>query len=211
MIELLVTAINFPLTSKPDPEVKVTELPEPKFYIHFDSKTLDIRSVSARAEPVEGQTAIEVTKELGEALMMGTQSVANFQVMLLKNESHELVKKDVLRQALDRVDIVKVIYEVGDDNDAMIEITAYPEDDMVEIFYNGDMVKQGATKFYFTRFDDPSFLKCAFQLDVNTLNHMAAASETSAWPNPVKLKIKGVNDLSVYGIKGQNKASIRYA
>lgn len=208
MISNLIASQFLPLE---DPvEVEVKELAKPTFYVHFDKTTLQIKSVSGRQEPDEGNSSIAIDYDLGHEIMLGTKSVNTHEIILLRNETHEFVKKESLQKVMDRVDVVRTIYEVKDETDPQfVEMIVLPEEDVIEISYNGDLVQKGQTKFYFTRFNDPSFLKCTFLLDVNTLNQIALINQIDEWPNPIRLKIDNVSDLSVFGIKGQTKASIR--
>lgn len=210
MIDIAAQALISQLPALVDPiDVEVKELAKPTFFVHFDKATLQVRSVSTREEPEDGNAVASIEYDHGLALMTGEQSIVTHEIIMLRNETYEFVKKETMQKVMDRVDVVRTIYEIEDDKDPQfIEMLVLPEEDIVEISYNGDLVQKGQTKFYFTRFNDPSFLKCAFLLDVNTLNQIALVNQTE-WPNPIRLKIDNVSDLSVFGIKGQTKATIR--
>ena len=211
MIErLLMTDLDLPVGLVPEPIVEVTPLAKTTFYAHFDKNTLQIKSISSKAEPAEGDGIAALNDEVGEALILGTASIFSYEIIALRNGTFEMIKKDGMSKLLDRVDVVRVFYEVVEDEAYRpIEMTVIPEEDIIEIRYDGDLVQESEAKFYFTRFNDPSFLKCTLQLDVNTLHQIALVNQTSEWPNPIRLKIDNVSDLSVFGIKGQTKASIK--
>lgn len=192
-------------------EVVIAPMAAPTFYAHFDPTTLQVRSVSTKAEPAEGQAVAVISEEgVGEKLLQGLYSLFNYEIIMLRNETYELVKKESMQKTVDRVDVVRTIYEVKEEPAIQaVEMTVIEDEDVVEITYNGDLVQKGQTKFYFTRYNDPSFLKCTFLLDVNTLNQIALVNQITEWPNPIRLKVDNVSDLSVFGIKGQTKASIR--
>lgn len=70
--------------------------------------------------------------------------------------------------------------------------------------YNGDIIRsQGRIlRFYFTREDDPSHLKCVMRLDKETLDRVVKSNDLVMWPNPLTFKIPyGADDLSIYTIK----------
>jgi hypothetical protein len=70
--------------------------------------------------------------------------------------------------------------------------------------YNGDIIltKEKILRFYFTREDDPSHLKCVLKLDKNTLDNVLKINNLDKWPNPLTFKIPfGADDLSIYTIK----------
>jgi hypothetical protein len=70
--------------------------------------------------------------------------------------------------------------------------------------YNGDIIKsQGRIlRFYFTREDDPSHLKCVMRLDKETLDRVVKSNDLVMRPNPLTFKIPyGADDLSIYTIK----------
>jgi hypothetical protein len=70
--------------------------------------------------------------------------------------------------------------------------------------YNGDIVvsKGKILRFYFTREDDPSHLKCVLRLDADTLDRVVKSNNLDVWPNPLTFKIPfGADDLSIYTIK----------
>lgn len=67
--------------------------------------------------------------------------------------------------------------------------------------YNGDIIKKNSRllRFYFTREDDPSHLKCVLRLDKETLDRVVSANNLVMWPNPLTFKIPfGADDLSIY-------------
>lgn len=187
------------------------------YYVHFNKATMEIVSLSARAEPDEGNGAAKIVEDgIGEEYMLGLRSLtlSTHEIIKLRNETYEFVPKTMVQEVMDRVDVVRTIYEVQEEErdeevPLQIEMSIFPDEDIVEISYNGDLVQRGQTKFYFTRFNDPSFLKCTFHLDVNTLNQIALVNQITEWPNPIRLKVDNVSDLSVFGIVGQTKATIR--
>lgn len=70
--------------------------------------------------------------------------------------------------------------------------------------YNGDIIvsKGKILRFYFTREDDPSHLKCVLRLDKDTLDRVVKSNNLVMWPNPLTFKIPfGADDLSIYTIK----------
>lgn len=185
------------------------------FYVHYDSKTLDIKSVSTKE--ISGDVdvhVIEIDSALARRIMGGEESIVNYMIIGIKDGTFQLHKKtDALPQMANRVDVAVVIQQVQEtEKKTEINFCINKQSNIVEIHYHGERIKKldKPVKFYFTRKNDPSFLKCFFQLDVNILNEILTRNELSEWPNPIRLKVDNAKDLSIYEVKGQLSSSIKY-
>jgi hypothetical protein len=190
--------------------------PEPlpltaSFFVHYNEKSLKIQSLSTLSEPLPGNKVIGIDDEFALKFLNGQESLSMYSVVAFKDEKFELHKTISVAEVFSvRVDVVPVIYEIEEHPLPSVTIEVDEEENFVSVHYNGDEIKKLTTpiKIYFTRFDDPSFLKCAFSLDVNILNKILEKNSLTEWPNPIQLKLDNVRDLSVYGIKGQAPISL---
>lgn len=181
------------------------------FYIHFKLATLEISSISGNNIPKEEYFALPVDGALGLQLIQGEKNLGAYCVLAFANNTYELhEKKGITATVIDRIE-QGAVYEVTTKSRQSIHVVLNKNDDVVEVHYNADVVKEvGAlgTKIYFTKEDDISFLKCALSLDVNTLNSIKQDLKIDYWPNPILLKLDSINDISVFGLKYQPTISI---
>ena len=109
----------------------------------------------------------------------------------------DLAKKQRIEEAYADDDI-NVLFDVI--------LTVNKGDDTVEIAYDGDVVKkhEKLLRFFFTREDDPTYLKCVINLTNDGLNNIAKENGLDQWPNPVRVKIPyGVDDLSIFTVRSE--------
>lgn len=184
------------------------------FFVHFHAKTLVLKSISTREAALdEEHRVVEIDADVAKKIMGGEESIFNYGILALNDGKFEFRKKtDEVMQMANRVDVAVVIQEILP-SVVKSDINFYinKQSNIVEISYNGERLKQLSKpmKFYFTRKNDPSFLKCSLQLDVNILDEILVKNNLDTWPNPIRLKIDNVKDLSIYGIRGQLSASIK--
>jgi len=174
-----------------------------QFYIHFDIQTNQIRSISASNVLAENTLAIEVEYDLGMKFMLGEENPINWSI-IKQDDSYSLKKVDPTTVKLNRIDMGLGIYEVVKNPWDKVRLAVDKVENVVEIHYDGEAILKAThpVKMYFTREGDMSYLKCAFSLDVNILNQIKFDNNLTSWPNPVKLHLKDVDDLSVYAVFG---------
>lgn len=205
MIELI--AQPYP-PSDESPEV----IKSVSFFIHFDQQSLLIKSVSTNPTPDEGQKVVWIPGDLGLSFMSGDQNILQYAILAIADGTFEVHKKAEVAQIISsRIDVVNFTYEIVPDTRHTDVNFVIVDEDTLDVFYDGSQIQNlsRAAKFYFTRFDDLSYLKSTLSLDVNILNTLAALHESDSWPNPIRLKIKDTSDLSIYGLRGQITASIK--
>lgn len=184
------------------------------FFAHFHAKTFMLKAISTKEAAIdEEHRVVEIDSEVAKKIMGGEESIFNYGILALNDGKFEFRKKtDEVMQMANRVDVAVVIQEILPSTlRSDISFHIIKQSNIVEIHYNGERLKQLSKpmKFYFTRKNDPSFLKCSLQLDVNILDEILVKNNLDTWPNPIRLKIDNVKDLSIYGIRGQLSASIK--
>lgn len=180
------------------------------FFVHFEDRTLKITQISANADPREGENVILIGYEMGLKFILGQENPANWQIDF-GADRHYTIKPIERNTKTARIDIGLGIYECLPNQADDIQVVIDVENNCVEIHYDGDCIKQVTkpVKIYFTREGDMTYLKCAFSLDVNILDSIMIDNGLSGWPNPIRLKLDDVDDISVYAVKGQLSVSIK--
>lgn len=202
------------LLSPPSPPVlNITISPpvRPQFYAHVHVESKRIVGISpALHQGADGETiSIKIDYDLAERFLSGSENITRW-IARYRNDSYSIVREeDHLREKLRRIDTLS-IFEIVDSDvpypDVKVELT--PED--VLIHFNGETIVnwKNPVKLYFTGEGNPAYLKCAFTLDVNTLNEIQRVNELPEWPNPIRLSLADPEDTSVYTIKSNLKIAI---
>lgn len=182
---------------------------KPKFFAHFDTRTLEVVSINNTPE-CEGYGAIELQEEHALKLLSGKENLSRW-IVGIKDDKPELQKIDALENFyINRAELNPIIKldfkstEEYDDNMFDVVVRINRAAGTATFVYNGDIIKsQGRIlRFYFTREDDPSHLKCVMRLDKETLDRVVKSNDLVMWPNPLTFKIPyGADDLSIYTIK----------
>ena len=185
--------------------------PTPRqFYAHINKGKLQIVAISPVEIPfVENAEVIGIKVEwsVAEKFLMGIENPVKW-VAAYKDGEYSIQKASDIREKTARVDALP-IYEVKHEKlpypDIWIEIDKKRGN--VIINYDGSKIASWPTtaKLYLTREGDPSYLKCAFALDVNTLCKITEQNKLSEWPNPIVLPLEEIDDLSIYTIKSNLK------
>ena len=182
-----------------------------KFYVHFNTRDLKIQSISTKHVPDDGNLALEIDHELGMKFMTGELNPIKWAIGIDdKSEKKNYVLKKIEEIKLNRLDIDQPIYEVGKDGWADVNLVLDKKKDIVEVHYSGERIQNfiQPVRIYFTKDGDPAYLKCAFTLDVNILNIIKQQNDLPEWPNPIRLKIDDVGDISVFAMRGPLSVSI---
>jgi len=198
----------------PPQEEKIEDAPplQMKYYVHFNEKTLEIKAVTCLSTPSEGEAALEISEDLGLKFLRGTENVLRYTIIALKKDKFDLVlKSDKIKAISDRVDVVETIYEVDREwtKDPEVWFEILEDENIVLVYFDGEKFPGKVAKFYFTRYDDPSYLKFTFTLDVNILNKITYDNQLPEWPNPIPLKVDDATDISIYGIRNQPHAMVK--
>lgn len=125
---------------------------------------------------------------------------AKMQALLHRVQSPSFMPRDYWREH----GLVEQAESFTDDHyDSMFDVVIRINRDAgtATFVYNGDIIKKNGRllRFYFTREDDPSHLKCVLRLDKETLDRVVSANNLVMWPNPLTFKIPfGADDLSIY-------------
>ena len=183
----------------------------PTFYVHFNARDLRIQSISTKQQPDEDNLAIAIDYDLGLKFMTGELNPISWAIGLDdKATKKTYVLKKIEAVKLNRLDIDQPIYEVGEDGWADVNIVLNKRKNIVEIHYSGERIQNVVqpVRMYFTKNGDPAYLKCAFTLNVNILNIIKTENGLSEWPNPIKLKMDDVDDLSIFAMRGPLSVSI---
>lgn len=185
------------------------EIPKKNFYVHVDKTTLKIVGVSPHVG--EDTANVEIAEELAIKFLTGTENLTAWAV-IHENEKYEIVKKNIFNRFINsRVDVLALTqleFKTVDDPDVSIILDTVSN--KVLIYYNGLSIKQFVhpLNFYFTREDDPSYLRMTFALCEQTLSHLAYEMSLDKWPEEVKLAVEDADDISVYTIKSKLKISL---
>lgn len=190
--------------------VPLEEVDLPKFFAHIDANTGAIISVST-SPTREGNISVPISYELATKFIRGEENITKW-VGVPRDDWYVIIRvAETMREKLDRVKELS-IFELTDPNtphpDVRVEIGAVP--DIVLVHYNGEKITtwQHSVKLYFTAEGDPSQLKCAMMLDVNTLNEIQKQSGLPEWPNPIELALPAATDISVYSTKSDLRMAI---
>lgn len=197
-------------------ELDIPQPVRPQFYAHINKETQSIVAIAPTALDELANSdviSIPIEYELAEKFLTGKENVVRW-MALPKDDKYTLISEvEFQREKSARVDEIQafeltqppekvpypdVIVEVGDPS-------------VVLIHYNGETVQRWAkpAKLFFTAEGDPGHLKCAFTIDVNTLNEILRENELSEWPNPIALNLQNADDISVYSIRSGIKMAIK--
>lgn len=199
-----------------DPTINITPVKsesqpaQRQFYAHINKGKLQIVAIS----PVELSGAsneevisIKIDFSVAEKFLTGAENPVRW-VAAYKDGEYSIQRASDIKEKTPRVEVMP-IYEVTQEKlpypDIWIEVDRKRGN--VLINYNGATIQNwpSPAKLYLTREGDPSYLKCAFALDVNTLYKITEQNELSEWPNPIVLPLEEVDDLSVYAMKSNLK------
>lgn len=194
--------------------ITVPKQVNPQFYAHINVKTQQIVGISPVALSEEANDeviSIKIEYHVAEKFLSGVENITRW-IARYRNDTCIIVREeDFLREKLKRIDTLSIFEIVDADTpypDVKIEVGA--EEDVVLIYYNGETIKnwQRPAKLYFTAENNPSYLKCAFSLDVNIVDEIQRVNNLPEWPNPIALPLPNADDLSVYTIKSNLKLAI---
>lgn len=196
-----------------DMVIELPRIPSPQeidFFVHFDKKTLAIKSVSAsNAVEDEDEEVLLIDNALALKFMEGTESAHSWNIIHVDGHYELQPKVKEFESVGNRVDVASSLLNVSVDRFypstfADVQIHVDKKKNLVEIWYDGQKIQDYGrpVKLYFTKDGDPSYLKCAFTLDVNILNTILKDNDLKKWPNPIKLRLDDVDDLAIYTVKG---------
>jgi hypothetical protein len=180
-----------------------------KFYVHYNIETLAITSVSATHIPEEGQAVLNVDEEFGNKVMLGTENILNYEIFADAGKI-ELRKKNI--KPPERLFVPFYAVKKLKDDDCEVTFSIDKKNNVVKVEYDVDSIKvqRNSAKFYITRFDDPAVLKVALHLEVNSLNKLFLEKlGLKEWPNPIRIQVDDASDISIFGIRGQIKATLK--
>ncbi len=191
-------------------KVSVEETSLPKFFAHVNTNTGVIVSVSTN-KTHEGTIPVPIPYEQALQFIKGEENITKW-VGVPRDDWYVIIRvAEAIREKLERVKEL-AIFEITDPNtpypEVRIEIGAVP--DTVLVHFNGEKIStwKEPVKLYFTAEGDPSQLKCAMTLDVNTLNEIQRQNGLPEWPNPVELLLPEAMDISVYSTKSDLRMAI---
>jgi hypothetical protein len=191
--------------SEPPVVVKSTN----KFYAHIDTQQISICAISPSESDDRHIRNVEIDSETAIKFLSGEEALSGWEV-LIAGEEYKISKNVKTGRAVyNRVEI-QPITEVTWLEESKKKLTS--EDILISIshknktasiHYDGSKISNWArpAKLYFTGEGDPSYLKCAFTLDINIINDIMVANKLSRWPNPIILPLSDTTDISVYTIK----------
>lgn len=182
---------------EPTPTEEVQQ--QVKFYVHFKLEDLQIHSISANDAAEDGFGLLEIDYELGMKFMLGVENAVNW-VITKKNNQYHLSNKEAA-PLMGRMELGYGM--VGLQPTTMrgdVAIVVNKAEDSIYIHYDGNKIQAHSQpiRLYFTKEGDISYLKFTFHLDVNILDKIMFDNDLTEWPNPIKLKMKDVDDLSVF-------------
>jgi hypothetical protein len=182
-----------------------------QFYAHVGVRHGRIMSISRRPQAGENMVSIPIDKDLAEDFTSGKKRPGRWLAIKRGDEYILMDSRDLSKLKYERVEglVMQEVPEEDSENvDIRVEIGKVP--DAVLIHFNGERISRWKepAKLYFTAEGNPTFLKCAFSLDVNIMNEITAANGLSEWPNPLVLHLPQAEDTSVYTAKSNIKMVI---
>lgn len=176
------------------------------FYAHVDKTTLGIVGVSPQKETNQNIENVEISEKTAVKFLSGIENLSSW-VVVFENKEYSLEKKSTnIRFKNNRVDVLSLQLLKFDEGEVVnpdIKIVLDTQKDEAIISYNGDLIThfKNGINFYFTREDDPSFLKKTFTLSDKLLSHLSYEQSLDHWPKEVLLPIEDIDDISVFTIK----------
>lgn len=214
-IEELMNVLQIGTFTLTTPEPEFDPLYEQKFYVHISKSQLQIVAISPEAIDTKDVISVEIETNLAKQFLGGEENTKNWGVAF-KDEEYKLVKLSTLKEFFNnRIDVINIvelsILKRENWNYHDVRLLIDRKNNQIIIEYDGDRINNTTEKLklYFTREGDPSYLKCAFTLDVNILNTIMIDNKLDSWPNPIVLPIHDVNDLSIFSIKSSFKIAIQ--
>lgn len=180
-----------------------------KFYAHIDTQQITICAISPTESSDRHIRNVEIDSETAIRFLSGEEALSGWEVLIAGDEYKISKNVKTERAVYNRVDI-QPITEVTwletskkklTTEDILISISH--KNKTASIHYDGSKIStwDRPAKLYFTGEGDPSYLKCAFTLDINIINDIMMANKLSRWPNPIILPLTDTTDLSVYTVR----------
>lgn len=199
------------------PELVNTEPVKPQFFCIFDTTSGKVFGISANDECSEHQQSFPVDYDLAISFLNGTENFNDWEVVPY-NGTLSLKKRNFLNEYKSRVDLITVCEytEAINSNEQYPDINVVFDhtDDVVKIFYDGDMVKRSASKpatLFFTKDGDPTHLLFSVKLDINTLDKVMLANNLSSWPNPLTIKTQEhIDNISMFAHRYIHKIKLTH-
>jgi len=186
--------------------------PKPiQFYAHVGKLHGRIMGISQRVSDVEDVISIPIDAETAHDFTSGKKRPNQWVGVKHEGDYVLMNRKDLSKLKYERVEGLAMQELLENDStnvDIRVEIGKQP--DAVLIHFDGERIGKWAepAKLYFTAEGNPTFLKCAFSLDVNIMNEITAANGLSEWSNPLVLRLPQAIDTSVYTAKSNIKMVI---
>lgn len=176
------------------------EVSKPLFFAHADLNSGQVIAISPVKTTNPDLVDIEISHTQAEAFLTGKDGFLNW-IAKTDAEGKPLLFQKEKEKLGPRKEMLP-IQEVRPITTSRVDVRIIVCEDHVEIHYNGDKIqalaKESNVRLYFTKEDDPTYLKCAFTLSVNTLDAILKENHLPKWPNPIILPLEDTDDLSIY-------------
>jgi hypothetical protein len=191
-------------------EEVVAQAPSPGFYANIDKTTFKILSISPTCSYETGTRGIPIDDALALTFLTGEENLNNWEIQVKGDEMRlsKILRNE--RAVYNRVEIASIVELESTPKRSGKKVSLIDEDILIvagnneaRIYYDGDRINSWSqpARLYFTGEGDPSYLKCAFRLDVNILNDIVKLNKLKKWPNPVVIPLDDTTDLSVFILK----------
>lgn len=180
------------------------------FFAIADALTLEITGIEPAPSAAAGVVSVPISFDLARRVLSGAEDSRNWVVTTDEEGVMTVVQPSTIPEFYHRVKTLGVTeVALGRLPSADIRILVMSAS-LVEIHYDGSRIGSWGepAKLYFTREGDPSYLKCALTLDVNTVEAIKKDNGLDEWPNPIKLAMPDADDLSVYRARSSLKISL---
>lgn len=182
-----------------------------KFYAHVRVDTGRIAGISQEPSDKEGIESIEIDSQLAIDMLAGKKRPILWVGVKRDGKTVLVERRSLTTMKYERVEGL-TMQELSEDDTGPVDIRVEvgKERGAVLIHFNDETIRrwQEPVKLYFTAEGNPTFLKCAFSLDVNIMNEITSANGLTSWPNPLVLRLPQADDVSVYTAKSNIKMVI---
>lgn len=179
-----------------------------QYYVFIDLETLGIVSVGEANSSCDSLLKIEVQQDLYIKFITGEENTASW----ILGPDRSIVKKEHIKPAeYNLVDILRIMsIEFTQSENADVKIIIDTDNNTLKIFYSFEQINlwQVPLKLYFTRYQDPAYLKSTVDINMNTLFELRDKSSAKKIPNPLIVSVQEADDLSIYTPRTDLKFSV---
>lgn len=179
-----------------------------KLHVSVDLDTLAVISVGDTEATQENILKVEVDHSLYSKFITGEENPSDW----VLGPDRQVVKRASVKPAdynlIDVLSVMQISIERCENADVSIIIDE--KRNLLKIYYSFEQINlwKIPLKLYFTRFQDPAYLKSSVDINMNTLCELRDRSNLKKIPNPLVVSVQEADDLSIFTPRTDLKFSV---